>query len=98
MSRRRSYGSISVNVDVDVDVDSIMEDIDDDDLIEECRRRNLGGSFNIPTPYVRDYLELAYDALLRGKRDEALALLDRMMFPTGAEKTSDGKLVFKANP
>jgi hypothetical protein len=96
--RRRSYGSISVNVDVDVDIDSVMEDICDDDLIEECRRRHLGGSFNSPTPFVRDYLELAYDALLRGRRDEALALLDRMMFPTGAEKMPDGQLVFKATP
>lgn len=94
----RRYRRSSISVEVDVEIDEIMNDLSDEDLIEECQTRKIGGFANGATPFVRDYLDLAYEALLRGKRDEALALLDRLMFPTGATKTADGQLMFKARP
>lgn len=83
-------------ISVDVDVNDVLDNIDDNDLLDECRERELLQPANIaPQPYVEDYVQLAHEALMAGRASSALALLDRALFPTGAEKTAEGQLVFK---
>ncbi len=80
MSRRHRYaGSISVNTYVDVDVN--ISELDDQDLlacIEEAEERGISTGQG----FTRHYAELAYDALLRRRYGEAVALLDRCLRPT----------------
>jgi hypothetical protein len=41
--------SISVDVTVDIDLDDVLPEISDKDLLEECKRRNIGtGYFALP--------------------------------------------------
>ncbi len=40
MGRRRSFSySVDTTVDVDIDVDDLLEDLDDEDLLEEVKKR-----------------------------------------------------------
>jgi len=81
---------------IDVDISDVMEEIEDDHLIEEATRRKLlKPAETSAQPYVKEYVQLAHEELMAGRASSALALLDRALFPTDAEKSSDGQLVFK---
>lgn len=83
-------------VSVEVEVSDVIDEIEDDHLIEEAKRRKLILPADVsPQPYVKDYVQMAHEELMGGRAASALALLDRALFPTAAEKTDDGKLVFK---
>jgi hypothetical protein len=86
----------SGRISVDIDVSDVIEEIDDEYLIEEAKKRDLLQSpETAPQPYVKDYVTLAHEELMAGRAASALALLDRALFPTGAEKSDGGQLVFK---
>jgi len=55
--------------------------ISDDDLLDECLERGLGDG-----SYDRDYAARALEALLAGRVGEAVALLDRSLYPTRITK------------
>ncbi len=87
-------------VSVDVDVDDILDALCDDQIIKEVQTRKLEKHFKPkdPTPvqpYVMDYFELAHEALLQGRAADAIAFLERGLFPTGVEKTASGKLKYR---
>jgi len=73
----RWLGTISV----DVEIRDILDDISDDDLLDECLERGLGDG-----SYDRDYAARALEALLAGRVGEAVALLDRSLYPTRITK------------
>lgn len=90
----------TLNVDVDIDYDEVMSELSDEDILEEVKTRKLQKHFAqtgdmVPQPYVMDYFELAFEALLQGRSADALALLDRGLFPTGAEKTETGGIKYR---
>lgn len=90
------YRRTTISVDVDVEISEILENLEDDDLIEEARSRKLlFPPETAPQPYVKDYVQLAHEELMAGRASSALALLDRALFPTNAEKSDEGQFVFK---
>lgn len=83
-------------VEVEVDLSDVLENLDDDMILDEAKQRKLIVEADIgATPYVKDYVALAHEELMAGRAASALAFLDRALFPTGAEKSPDGQLVFK---
>ena len=90
----------TLNVDVDIDYDEVMSELSDEDILAEVKSRKLQAKCAPddplkPQPYVMDYFELAFEALLQGRSADALALLDRGLFPTGAEKTETGEIKYR---
>lgn len=66
-----------------IDVDDVIDQIDDDDLIAEVRSRKLHLTLIGDVEHFdRDYVERAYEELLRGRSSDAIALLERALFPT----------------
>jgi len=87
-------------VSVDIDLEEVRAELSDEDIIIEVKERNLQKHFAPddplrPEPYIMDYFELAFEALLQGRSADALALLDRGLFPTGAERTETGEIKYR---
>lgn len=74
---------MSRNGQVYIDVSDVIDQVDDEDLIDEVRSRKLhvNGLGQIEH-FDRDYVERAYEELLRGRSTDAIALLERALFPT----------------
>lgn len=72
MARRRN-GYITI------DICEVMDEIDDADLLEECRDRKLSIEPNESADM--DIVREAYAALERGHVAEAKSILDRILFP-----------------
>lgn len=90
----------TLNVDVDIYLEDVLDELTDDELIAEIKSRKLQKHFAQspdmqPQPYVMDYFELAHEALLQGRINDAMAFLDRGLFPTRVEKTADGQLKYR---
>lgn len=67
-----------------IDVSDIMDELDDDDLLEECESRKL--STTKPGESVdREIAMEAYDALRRHATGECLSILERLLFPKWRE-------------
>jgi hypothetical protein len=59
--RHYRSGSITVTADVDVDVGDVLDELDDDDLIEELRRRRK----EVPPAFEERFIEYLRDAIRR---------------------------------
>ena len=75
MARRRLSGYVTIQE--DIPIDDILCEIDDDELMEELRRRK--GIEDLSDAH--DELELARQALIRGDASEALVWVERALRP-----------------
>lgn len=75
--RRKYNGSISV--DVDVDINDVLDEMDDEVLLAECKAREIQS----PTVVDEhpDLLNELLDLLRRGEPEEAILLLERNIYP-----------------
>lgn len=83
MTRRRKYSDLSFNVDVDIPLWELLEALNDEDLLEEIKSRQLAvGQANAePLADLSEALRSIWERLHANDADEALLIAERYLFP-----------------
>ena len=85
-----------MQVTVTIDASECLDELTDEEIVAEARDRNLTLGLEGDLAYSRDYVERAAEALVQKRYAEAIALLDRALFPSAPPLANVKKMDKKA--